>query len=65
MNTLSTRTAAIRMAILLVSVGLLDATVAALTEHPLMWVRWIPGLIPFLAPLTIWEVFRDSAKSSK
>jgi hypothetical protein len=53
------------MAILLVSVGLLDATVAALTEHPLMWVRWIPGLIPFLAPLTIWEVFRDSAKSSK
>jgi len=65
MNTLSTRTACVRMAILLASVCALDAAVVAFTRQPLVWARWIPGLIPILAPLTVWELFRNSSKAAK
>jgi len=53
------------MAILLASVCALDAAVVAFTRQPLVWARWIPGLIPILAPLTVWELFRNSSKAAK
>jgi len=65
MKTLSTRTAAIRMAVLIASVCALDAAVVLCTKQPLVGARWIPALIPLLTPLTVWEVFRTSEKITK
>ena len=65
MKTLSARTAAIRMAILIVSVGAFDAAAVALSDHPLLWARWIPGLIPLLSPLILWPIIRESVNTAK
>jgi len=53
MEFVSTRTACIRMAVLLTSVCALDALVAAFVPHPLHLCATIPGLIPLMTPAVL------------
>lgn len=50
-----TRTAAIRMATLLVAVAALDATVVFFVDKPRFWASTIPGLIPLLTPFVLFS----------
>jgi len=49
------RIAAIRMAMLIVSVVALDGTVVFFAPKPLFWAASIPGLIPLLTPFVIFS----------
>jgi len=55
MKVVSTRTAAIRMGILIVSVAALDAAIVFFAKKPLFWAGVIPGLIPLLTPAVIFS----------
>ena len=50
------------MAILLISVVVLDAVVVFFAKKPLFWAGSIPGLIPLLTPFVIFS-FRASGKN--
>jgi hypothetical protein len=62
MQMVPTRTAAIRMAILLCVVGALDIAAVFLTSHPRLWSALIPALVPMLTPVVIFS--RDSGAKS-
>jgi hypothetical protein len=51
----STRTAAIRMAILLGVVAAMDAAAALLIAKPLFWCLMIPVLIPIFTPAVLFS----------
>jgi hypothetical protein len=53
MQTLPVPVIARRMAVLLCSVGAIDAAVPLLVPHPQIWCAIIPTLIPFLTPVAI------------
>jgi hypothetical protein len=53
MRILSTRACAIRMAVLLCVVAVLDVAAAFLTAKPQLWCAVIPALIPILTPAVI------------
>jgi hypothetical protein len=57
----STRTAAIRMAILLCTVAAIDAAAALLIPNPRLWCAVIPALIPIFTPAVLFS-FRRSSK---
>jgi hypothetical protein len=60
MQVLPLRSAAIRMAILLCVVVLIDGVAALLIAKPARWCAVIPGLIPLFTPLAIFS-FRSKA----
>jgi hypothetical protein len=59
MQMVSTRTAAIRMAILLCAI---DVAAALLIAKPRLWCAVIPALIPIFTPAVIFS-FRGSSKA--
>jgi hypothetical protein len=61
MQMVSTRTAAIRMAILLLAVCAIDIAAALLIAKPRVWCAVIPALIPIFTPAAIFS-FRKPSK---
>jgi hypothetical protein len=53
MQTVSARSCALRMAVLLVVVVALDAAAALFIPKPAVWCARIPALIPLLTPAVI------------
>ena len=62
MQMVSTRTPAIRMAILLGVVCAIDVAAALLIPKPRVWCAVIPALIPIFTPAVIFS-FRRSSKA--
>jgi|HubBroStandDraft_1064217.scaffolds.fasta_scaffold48176_4 hypothetical protein len=56
MRILSTRSCALRMAILLCLVAAIDLAAAFFTAKPQLWCAVIPVLIPLLTPATIFSL---------
>jgi hypothetical protein len=61
MHVLPFRSAAIRMAILILLVVVIDGAAALIIAKPARWCAVIPGLIPLLTPATIFS-YRARAK---
>jgi hypothetical protein len=56
------RTAAIRMAMLIVVVAALDYVIVFFAQKPLVWAGTIPALIPLLTPAVLFS-FAKQAKT--
>jgi hypothetical protein len=62
MQTVPVRSAAIRMAILLISVCALAVAAVFLAPNPRLWCAIIPALIPLLTPVVLLPLLAKSRK---